>query len=279
MRAFRFIAASLLAAIVTVAFADPQPSPKEVNPRAAVPFAVGERLLYSVKWDPPWYLFFLPSMEAGQIDLHLLGETEYKGKKALKISFQVHSSGSLAKMAGLKIDDDFVFFTEPNTFCTLGLSKKIREGKRKRQIDVDYIRDAGQLHIREFDESVEPPQLKKDETKNDIPACVQDPLSAVYFFRLSQLQEKHAQNFLVGHDDRIKEITARVEKHEIVETPAGRFPAWRVTVASLMGGLFKEGGQFKIWVSADEKKMPVQFEFKVRMGRVLGKLVRQQNEQ
>ena len=41
-----------------------------------------------------------------------------------------------------------------------------------------------------------------------------------------------------------------------------------------MGGLFKEGGQFKIWFSADEKKVPVQFEVKVKLGRVFGELKR-----
>jgi hypothetical protein len=39
-----------------------------------------------------------------------------------------------------------------------------------------------------------------------------------------------------------------------------------------MGGVFKEGGQFRIWLSADDKKVPLQFEVRVKLGKVLGAL-------
>ena len=57
-----------------------------------------------------------------------------------------------------------------------------------------------------MDESVDPPRLKRDEVKNNIPSCVQDPFSAIYFLRLSDLRPKHEQTFVIGYDDRIKEI-------------------------------------------------------------------------
>jgi hypothetical protein len=261
----------LAAALIATPLYNGNPSEKILRAPSSS-FSAGEHLVYVVKWDPPWYFFFLPAMEAGEIDLQLIGESEYNGNKAMKISFQAHSSGTLMKMTGMKIDDEFVFFTEPETFCTFHASKKIREGKRKRQIDITYLRETQQLRIRELDEAVVPPKLKKDETKDNIPPCVQDPLSALYFYRLSPLKVGHLQTFVIGHDDRVKEVSARVEKQENLETPAGSFSAWKVEVLSLMGGLFKEGGQFRIWFSADEKKIPIQFEFKVRLGRVLGKL-------
>jgi hypothetical protein len=267
-----FVGFFLLSAALIATPAYQEKAPAETSHVPSSSFSAGEHLVYVVKWDPPWYFFFLPSMEAGEIDLEMVGESEYSGKKALKISFQARSSGTLMKMTGMNIDDEFVFFTEPKTYCTFSASKKIREGKRKRQIDIKYLRETKQLHIRELDEAVVPPKLKKDETKDNIPPCVQDPLSALYFYRLSPLRVGHLQTLVIGHDDRVKEISARVEKQEDIETPAGKFSAWRVSVLSLMGGLFKEGGQFLIWFSADEKKVPLQFEFRVRLGRVLGKL-------
>ena len=263
--------ACLLPVVLVVALAY-QNAVEENRSGSNLSLPIGERLVYSIKWDPPWYLFFLPAMEAGEAELRLVGETEYNSKKVLKILIKGHSSGTLAKMTGMKVDDEFVFFTERNTFCTLASSKKIREGKRKRQVDVDYLRETRQLHIREMDESVVPPKIKKDETKEDIPYCVQDPLSALYFFRMSSLRPEYAQTFVIGYDDRIKEVRARVEDQETVTTPAGNFTAWRVTTIALMGGLFKEGGQFRIWLSADEKKTPVQFGVNVSLGKVVGKL-------
>jgi hypothetical protein len=238
------------------------------------PFSLGERLVYTIKWDPPWYLFFLPAMEAGEADLQLVGPSDYKNKKALKISLKGRSSGALTKLAGMKIEDTFVFYAEPETFCTLAMSSRISEGKRKRQIDVEYLRETHQLHFREMDEAVVPPKLKKDVFKDGIPSCVHDPFSALYFYRQSQLSIDHVQKLIIGDNDKIKEIQTRVEKKEVLETVIGKVPAWRIQTVALMGGLFKEGGQFMIWLSADERKLPLQFEVKVRLGRVLGKLKR-----
>ncbi len=236
------------------------------------PFSTGERLLFDVEWDPPWYLFFLPAMQAGEIDIQFEGDVQHNGKKAFKISFIARSSGLMSRLVGIEIEDIFVFLAEPETFCSLKFSEKIREGKRKRQIDVEYLRDSHQLHIREMDESVDPPELKKDAIKDNIPSCVHDPLSAVYLLRMSPLETNHARAFVIGYDDRIKNVESRVEKQESVRTPAGEFAAWRIHTTALMGGLFKEGGQFRIWLSADQKKIPVQFEARVKLGKVLGKL-------
>jgi hypothetical protein len=247
-------------------------APVEGNRAVIPPFSSGERLVYSVEWDPPWYLFFLPTMEAGEAELRLEGEADYNGKKAIRISFKARSSGMLVKLAGMKVDDEFVFLTEPETFCTLSVSKKIREGKRKRQIDVDYLGETHQLHIREFDESVSPSILRKDEVKDGIPACIQDPFSALYFLRMSSLRAEYIHNSLIVNDDKIKEVRSRIERQESIEIPAGKFRSWRINTVALMGGLFKEGGQFRIWLSADDRKMPLQFEVKVSLGRALGKL-------
>jgi hypothetical protein len=274
MQAYRLLAPiiSLLAFVNAPVFPMQEREARTADAEETNPFSLGERLVYVVKWDPPWYLFFLPTMDAGEVDFKLTGDVEYKDRKAWKIVFNARSSGVLSKVAGVKIDDKFVFVTEPHTFCSLNVSKSIREGKRNRQIDVEYLRKTNQLHIREMDESADPPKLKKDEIKNNIPPCVLDPLSAIYSLRTSGLNIKHEQDFVIGHDDRIKEIRIHVEKKETIETPAGKYPAWSIKTVALLGGLFKEGGQFRLWLSADRKKLPLQFEVKVSLGKIVGKL-------
>jgi hypothetical protein len=254
-----------------------EPGVSRASSSISQPFADGERLVFSVEWDPPWYLFFLPTMDAGEVELQLAGETEYKNRKAAKLLFKARSSGILARLARFEIDDEFVFLSDPATFCSLSISKKIREGKRKRQIDIVYIREKQQLYIREMDESTVPPTLKKEEVKNDIPACVRDPFSAIYYLRTLPLRREHTLTSLIGDDDKIKEIRSNVVKKEEVQTPFGKFEAWKVDTIAQMGGLFKEGGEFHFWLSADERKLPVQFEAKMHLGRALGKLISVEN--
>src|SRR5262249_50447364 len=114
----------------------------------STPFAVGEKLVYRVEWNPPWYLFFLPTMDAGEAELSIAEETLYQEKKAIKIVFDARSSGTLVKMAGVKIDDHFEFLTDSETLCTFSVTKRVREGKRKRDIDVVYYPETKRLHIR-----------------------------------------------------------------------------------------------------------------------------------
>jgi len=211
-------------------------------------------------------------MDAGNVEVNLAGETVFQGKKALKITFTARSSGTLVKMAGFRIDDYYEFLTDPETFCTYSVVRKERQGKRKRDIEIVYLPETQQLHIKDVDVATSPPTTKKDRTVDQIPPCVQDALSALYSLRMKELGSGTRVRSLVGNNDQVKEVESRVEKREPVETPSGKYDSWRLETFSLMGGLFKANGQFKIWLTADNRKMPVQFEARVYLGKVTGKL-------
>jgi hypothetical protein len=253
------------------AFALPQEARETSDPGRGFPFQ-GERLVYRVDWNPPWYLFFLPSMEAGEAELVAEGEMLFQERKTLKIIFRARSSGTLARLAGVKVDDRFEILTDPRTLCTYRVSKKIREGKRARTLETVYFADSRRLHFYEVDEAVNPPAVKNDAYLNDIPECPKDLFSALYALRLKELQLDSTQKTIIGDDNKIKEVESKVSKLETVDVPAGRFPAWKIDTRSLLGGLFKDGGEFRIWLSADDRKVPIKFEVKVKLGRVEGKL-------
>ncbi len=242
------------------------------EPPRPAPFAVGETLGYQVHWSPPWYLFFIPSMEAGTAQLKIAEELQYGGNRAVRIMFEVNSSGALAKLFGLKVQDRFEFITDPNTFCTFSAYKQIREGRRKRDVDVTYFPELNQLHIFEVDRSKETKELKRDEFVTEIPGCVRDLFSALYFIRRREYKEGLVHRSVVGDNANIKEVETRVLKRQVVKTPLGEFDSWKFQTVSLLGGLFKGGGEFHFWLSADERNLPVMFEAKVKLGKVTGKL-------
>ena len=232
----------------------------------------GETLVYTFKWDPPWYMFFLPKMEAGELTFRFLGIDEYRGKPAIKIVIEARSSGTLAKLADMKVEDEFIFYSDPETLCAEGSVSKIREGKRKRLLELEYFQDERKLNFHAYDESVTPPQLQKDVTKTDLPSCVRDPFSTLYFYRTLPLAKGYEQNISVGNDDKVLEVRTRIETQESVSTPSGKIAAWKIKTDALRDGLFSQDGDFRIWMSADERKAPVRFEAKVRLGHVLGVL-------
>lgn len=245
--------------------AEPAPS---AAPAASL--AVGERLVFSVQWNPPLYLIFLPSMEAGHATINLAAETQHRDRKAYKIVFAAKSSGILARLANITVDDHYEFITDAETLCTYSVRKREREGKRMRDIDIDYQPENRKLHLREVDVSGPVPKVLRDRDYEDIPPCVKDLFSALYAVRRNKLEVGSADRVLVGDNQTIKEIEVRVLKKERVHTEIGPYDALLVDTVAVMGGLFKNGGQFRIWFSADERRIPVKFEAKVKFGKVTG---------
>jgi hypothetical protein len=246
----------------------PAPEPNPMPP--AYPFGVGERLVYGIRWNPPLYLFFLPPMEAGQATLGIAGETQYQNRKALKIVFTARSSGILARMVHLTVDDYYEFTTDAETLCTRSVIKREREGKRMRDIDIAYAPDSRKLHLREVDVAGPQPRVLRDKDYEGIPPCVKDLFSALYALRRSRLEVGSKERVLVGDNQIIKEVEIRVLKKERIRTEVGTFDAFQIDTIAVMGGLFKNGGQFRIWLSADERRMPLKFEAKVNLGKVTG---------
>ena len=232
----------------------------------------GETLVYSVQWDPPWYMFFIPKMEAGELTLRFHDIAEFRGRPAVKVVAEARSSGTLTRLANLRVENDFLFYSNQETLCAEGSVSKIREGKRQRLLELEYFQDERRLHFRAFDESVTPAQLQRDIINADLPPCVKDPFTALFFYRTLPLAKGYAKNLVIGNDDKVLEVRTRIENQETVNTGAGRFTAWKVRTDALSGGLFSERGEFHIWMSADERQIPVRFDVKVRLGRVLGTL-------
>jgi len=243
------------------------------DPDSAPPFSPGESLSYKVVWDPPWYLLFLPEMEAGELRLSLGETTKYEQKPAAPITFEARSSGTLASLTGVKVEDIFESLADPVTLCTYTVRKRVREGKRKRDIDVTYYPEARRLHILETDVAKAPPHINKDKFLDDIPSCVHDIFAAVYALRRADLHVGSRDQWVLGDDDNIRRVETRVVKSEIIQGHAGPVRSLRIETVALLGGLFREGGQFRIWLSEDARRLPVRFEINVRLGKAYGRLV------
>ena len=231
---------------------------------------LGETLVFEIRWDPPAWMFFLPTISAGELTIQFQHEARLDGKAVHQITARAVSSGFFPKLTGVSVDDSFESFVEASQFCSLKMTKKLREGKRLRDIVLTFDGERGTGHYLAQDVSKTPPvQLKNEEVKN-LPPCVQDILSAIYVTRLHELRSGSKFPLVVSDDGTVKQVEVRVKERETVEALAGRFTAWKAESVSVFGGLFKDGGTFLVWFSDDAYHVPVKFEAKVKVGRVFG---------
>jgi Protein of unknown function (DUF3108) len=230
----------------------------------------GEVLVYEIRWDPPAWMFFLPTISAGELTIHFQHEARLEGKTVHGIAARAISSGFFPKLTGISVDDSFESVVDANGFCSLKMTKKLREGKRLRDIVLTFDPKRGTGHYLAYDAAKTPPaELKNEEVKN-LPSCVQDILSGIYVTRLHELRAGEKFPLVVSDDGSVKQVEVRVKEKEAVEAIAGRFSAWKVETISVFGGLFKGGGTFLVWFSDDAHRVPVKFEAKVKVGRVFG---------
>jgi hypothetical protein len=263
-----------LALVIACLFSVPTGAGQDVSlpvPEGLAPFGPGERMAFRIEWSPPLYLFFLPTMDAGRAEVTLEEGVEYQSRNFNRIVFTARSSGTLARLVGMNVDDRFEFLTDPETLCTRMIVKREREGKRKRDISIVYHSDERRLDIRDLDVSVNPPVVKRDRSVENVPPCIRDVLSAAYYLRTRNLSQGATIQSVVGDNEKFQEIKSTVEKRDKIDTFRGRTDTWRIETD--MSGLFRQGGHLKVWISDDAKRIPVQFEARVPFGKVTGKLV------
>ncbi len=97
---------------------------------------------------------------------------------------------------------------------------------------------------------------------------VQDALSSFYMTRFHALPIGGTITFEYHASRKTAPMEVRVLGRESVKTPAGRFNCVVVEPLLKAGGIFKNKGRLVIWLTDDERRMPVLMKSKVKIGSV-----------
>ncbi len=251
-----------------VAVATPQRAPLELlgnKNNYSVPFQEGEKLRYEVNWKP---LFLTPAFRAGELTFSIR-QSQYKKHPTYTISAQAFSDGLLSSIAGLKVRDYFESNIDRETFRSYRLLRQVRQRKRKRDLEVVFDYDGDSILVHETNLAADPP-VEVHKKIDGIPGPIADILSVFYVARLHSLEPGQDYQVHLSERGEAKQIRLQVQTREKVQTEIGKFDSVRV---STVGGLFRNGGDFRIWYSTDSLRFPVQFEADVKFGKVYGKVI------
>lgn len=230
------------------------------------PFQEGEVLRYEVNWKP---VFFFPAFKAGELRF-LVDQARYRGRDTYRISAWAESDGLLARVAGFEIRNYYQSDIDRQDYRSYRNVQKTRQGDRKRDIEIIFDYEDGRTYFREVDMAAEPPKELKNEIVKDMPDMVIDILSVFYVGRLRELKPGQRFVFQLSNGDDFKEIRVETLANERVNTPVGNFSTVKLTTR---GGLFREDGEFRVWYSLDDLRVPVKFEADAKFGKVYGKLL------
>jgi hypothetical protein len=216
-------------------------------------FLNGQVLHYTAEWR-------LWTAGTATLKLDQIGNDEH-------ISANAESAGAVAVL--YKVADKFESFFDRKTFCSVRLNKHSEEGLHGRDTKIvyDYTKHKAVLDER---------NLKTNETKHteeDIPNCVADVLSGIYYVGSMPLEAGSTYVFPVNDGGKTYDVKAVVEGREEIKTDAGTFRAVRVQ-PSAESGVLKSRGKIWIWYSDDAAHIPVQMRARMFWGTLTFRLTR-----
>lgn len=224
-------------------------------------FSEGEDLTFAIKWGV---------VTGGYSTLSVQGIEPFAGEPAYHIVSEAHSTG---------IVDTFYHVEDRNDAWMGALSprslryeKRISEGKYKVHETVDYDHQNNRFKMEEvrFDKNTH--EVKE----GDIPPNVLDIFSSLYYIRTLPLEVGKSYTIDVHSGKKTWPLVVHVKKREKIKVKAGKFDCFRVEPVLREPGIFiSKGKKLEVWMTADERHMPVLMRSEVFIGHVSAELVKQ----
>ncbi|HVR72114.1 MAG TPA: DUF3108 domain-containing protein [Vicinamibacteria bacterium] len=234
-----------LAAWVALAGAVP-PSPADPV------FGPGERIGMRVTWS---------RLLAGRAILHV-ESAERSGRPVLELVLEARSQGFFAWLTRFKVEDRTVAAWDPARGCSVGIEKRLRQGRHRRDQRVVFDPGTGAAEV-------EDPRLPR--RRYDVGPCVQDILSAFFVARAAGwAADGNLPAVRTFDNGRLFDLRFRPVRAETVDLPAplGRNVPARVFEVLLVPetGVFEQQGQLFLWVTDDRHRIPVRLRAKAPVG-------------
>jgi hypothetical protein len=206
-----------------------------------------ESFHYGVEWR---------FVRAGEVEFHVAADRQ--------VEMKLRSVGLVSTL--FKVDDIYRALFDPGN-CLTNIELRAYEGRRQRETKVAVDRAHRRLNYLEKDIPRGNTVLARE---LDVPACVFDVTGGLGHLRRLNFQPGGSAEIPVT--DGKKVVMARVEAQgrEQIRTPVGEFRTMRYEAHLFNGVLYARKGRLFIWISDDERRLPVQI--KVQLPFYIGTL-------
>jgi len=210
-------------------------------------FGLGEKLVFSISYGP---------VNAGTAVMEISRIVQLNERDCYHVISTAKSNKFFSSF--FKVEDRVESFIDVKGIFSWKFEQHLREGhyRADRFANYDQIR-----HI-----------ATTNKGNMEVPPYVQDVLSALYYVRTQDL-EVGRPLYVDNHSGRkLYPLEVKVHRRERVKVPAGSFDCFVVEPILKAGGMFKHKGRIWVWLTTDERKMPVLMKSKIIVGSIDAKL-------
>jgi hypothetical protein len=161
-----------------------------------------------------------------------------------------------------KVNDKYETFLDEKTLLPHRFIRNVNEGGFRIYNDITFNQNVG--------------QAVSTKGVYQVPKCIQDVLSAIYFARnidYSKYQSGAKIPFKMFLDDQVYELYIRYLGKEVIETRYGKFNAIKIAPLLIDGTIFKGGEKMAVWVSDDANHIPLRVDSPILIGSIKVDLV------
>jgi hypothetical protein len=224
------------------------------------PFSVGEDLHFVIKWGV---------VVGGHSTLSVSEIVEISSRPTYHIVSTARSGGMVT--AFYKVQDRNDVWLDQNALVTVRYEKKIREGKFR----IEETSHLDQVNHRWKTNSFRIDKNKYEEKEGDLPPDALDSFGSLYYVRSLSLEPGQSHTIDVHNSDKVYPLVVNVIKREKVKVPAGKFNTVLVEPILRGPGIFiSKGKKLQVWLTDDERKMPVRMRSEVFIGHVSAELIK-----
>ncbi|HNX97353.1 MAG TPA: DUF3108 domain-containing protein [Candidatus Aminicenantes bacterium] len=221
----------------------------------ALPFRPGERITLNVSWSD--------TVVAATLTLDVTGREVAGGVSCLSLRGEVKPSAVIGKLYPVYYKAESLL--EEVTLLPQRASMYNREKSRIRRKNTYFDRRAGRVYYTYQTRSLQ---------KKDFPADRQviDLLSWLYVLRASPLREGWTAPVQVTDNGRLFTLRCQVTRGAPVKTTLGELPVWRLVPRVENAGGQKVPRRMVLWMSGDERRLPLRFEVDLPVGKFVAML-------
>jgi Protein of unknown function (DUF3108) len=233
----------------------PQPvaSLKSESRPAAIPFFVGEELLFEVRWM---------GLLAGSASMAVSGQVSRDGHDVYHIRSSAESSPFFSLFYNVR--DMGETFVDVRELYPWYFRLDQREGSRTAQRTVAFDQRRG---VATYTKNQETPQ------EVQVPLGVQDSLSSFYILRTLPLhvgQSIHLHTFSNG---KTYDVEVQILRREKVEAYWGTVDALVVRPLMQFQEILRQKGEILIWVTDDGRRLPIRMTTAIKVGSIEATLI------
>jgi len=216
-------------------------------------YGFGEKFEYDVQYG---------FIKAGEGIMQIMPKpVKIRGRDCYDVRFEVRSLRSLEFL--YKVINSYRSIVDVSGIFTWMFEQSIRENKYKYDFQARFDQYNQIAYV--------------DKKQYPVPEYVQDVISAFYYVRtldLSSMKAGSVINLRNFWKDSTFTLGVRIHNKAVVKVPAGTFKCVIVEPVDMQGGLFRNIGSIMIYLTDDDRKMPVKVSTKILIGEVTAELVR-----